>query len=102
MRRDNIWRIGDVPEAEAGWFGMGDIPGYAADLRTVVKRGWGSRSCGITVPRQTTGVLDFHLVKFAAAMRFPKLALGRLSTHVRFPKGPTFGLTEHSSVKAPS
>ena len=51
MRRDNIWRKSHVSEAEAGWSGMGDIPGHAADVRNVVKGGWG----GCSYPVGTDG-----------------------------------------------
>ena len=40
-----------VPEAEAGWSGMGNIPGHAADVRNVVKGGWG----GCSYPVGTDG-----------------------------------------------
>lgn len=30
-----------VPEAQAGWSGVGDIPGHAADFRDLVEGGWG-------------------------------------------------------------
>ncbi len=34
----------DVPEAEAGWSRMGDLPGHAADVRNFVEGGWGGCS----------------------------------------------------------
>jgi len=30
----------DVPETEAGWTGVGDLPGHAADVRNIVEGGW--------------------------------------------------------------
>ncbi len=51
MRRDNIWRKSHVPEAEAGWAGMGDLPGHAADVRDFVEGGWG----GCSYPVGTDG-----------------------------------------------
>ncbi len=44
-----------VSEAQAGWTGMGDIPGNAADVRNVVKGGWGGCSYPVGADGQYGG-----------------------------------------------